>query len=148
MGFLPSGHRGKSTGRFCKAELSGLQLPLASEADFLWRARGGVSLGRDYDLKIVTMSNEALTDEARRRLAAAAPAAEVILFASRARNEGRPGSDLDLLEVLGPRRDPRRRGSYPPGTRKFARLIHMKLSRGRPIDLADVAALTDPEAEP
>jgi hypothetical protein len=26
-------------------------------------------------------------------------------------------------------------------------LIHMKLSRGRPIDLADVAALTDPEAE-
>jgi predicted nucleotidyltransferase len=26
-------------------------------------------------------------------------------------------------------------------------LIHMKLSRGRPVDLADVAALTDPEAE-
>jgi hypothetical protein len=26
-------------------------------------------------------------------------------------------------------------------------LIHMKLARGRPIDLADVAALTDPEAE-
>lgn len=26
-------------------------------------------------------------------------------------------------------------------------LIHMKLSRGRPIDLADVAALTDPEAD-
>jgi hypothetical protein len=27
-------------------------------------------------------------------------------------------------------------------------LIRMKLARGRPIDLADVAALTDPEAEP
>lgn len=26
-------------------------------------------------------------------------------------------------------------------------LIHMKLSRGRPVDLADVAALTDPEAD-
>jgi len=26
-------------------------------------------------------------------------------------------------------------------------LIHMKLSRGRPVDLSDVAALTDPEAE-
>ena len=26
-------------------------------------------------------------------------------------------------------------------------LIHMKLVRGRPVDLADVAALTDPEAE-
>lgn len=26
-------------------------------------------------------------------------------------------------------------------------LIHMKLARGRPVDLADVAALTDPEAE-
>jgi hypothetical protein len=27
-------------------------------------------------------------------------------------------------------------------------LIQMKLARGRPVDLADVAALTDPEAEP
>ena len=26
-------------------------------------------------------------------------------------------------------------------------LIHMKLARGRPVDLADVAALTDPDAE-
>jgi hypothetical protein len=27
-------------------------------------------------------------------------------------------------------------------------LIQMKLARGRPVDLADVAALTDPDAEP
>lgn len=27
-------------------------------------------------------------------------------------------------------------------------LIHMKLARGRPVDLADVAALTDPDAAP
>ena len=27
-------------------------------------------------------------------------------------------------------------------------LIQMKLSRGRPVDLADVASLTDPDAEP
>lgn len=27
-------------------------------------------------------------------------------------------------------------------------LIQMKISRGRPVDLADVAALTDPDAEP
>lgn len=29
----------------------------------------------------------------------------------------------------------------------FDDLIHMKLSRGRPVDLADVAALTDPEVD-
>jgi predicted nucleotidyltransferase len=30
----------------------------------------------------------------------------------------------------------------------FDDLIHMKLARGRPVDLADVAALTDPDAGP
>lgn len=45
------------------------------------------------------MSNEALIDEAGRRLAAAAPGAKVILFGSRARGEERPDSDLDLLVI-------------------------------------------------
>jgi uncharacterized protein len=47
----------------------------------------------------MTMSDEALIDEAGRRLAAAAPDADIILFGSRARGEARPGSDLDLLVI-------------------------------------------------
>lgn len=47
----------------------------------------------------MTMTDEALIDEARRRLAVAAPAAKVILIGSRSRGEGRPCSDLDLLVI-------------------------------------------------
>ena len=45
------------------------------------------------------MTDEALIEEASRRLAAAAPDAKVILFGSPARGEGRPDSDLDLLVI-------------------------------------------------
>ena len=44
-------------------------------------------------------SNEALIDEAGRRLAAAAPGADIIVFGSRARGEAAPDSDLDLLVI-------------------------------------------------
>jgi predicted nucleotidyltransferase len=54
------------------------------------------------------MTNEALVDEAGRRLAMAAPGAKVILFGSRARDEARPDSDLDLL-VIEPDDVPKRR---------------------------------------
>ena len=45
------------------------------------------------------MTEEALIEEAGRRLSAAAPDADVILFGSRARGESRPDSDLDLLVI-------------------------------------------------
>ncbi|HVD86057.1 MAG TPA: nucleotidyltransferase domain-containing protein [Solirubrobacterales bacterium] len=45
------------------------------------------------------MTEEALIEEAGRRLSAAAPEADVILFGSRARGESRPDSDLDLLVI-------------------------------------------------
>jgi predicted nucleotidyltransferase len=45
------------------------------------------------------MSDEALIEEAGRRLNAAAPDASIILFGSRARGESRPESDLDLLVI-------------------------------------------------
>jgi predicted nucleotidyltransferase len=45
------------------------------------------------------IDDEAMIDEAGRRLAAAAPGAKVILFGSRGRGEARPDSDLDLLVI-------------------------------------------------
>jgi len=54
--------------------------------------------GGDYD-GIMSMTDEALIKEAGRRLSAAAPDADVILFGSRARGESRPDSDLDLLVI-------------------------------------------------
>jgi predicted nucleotidyltransferase len=45
------------------------------------------------------MIDERLIAEAGRRLAAAAPGAQVILFGSHARGEGAPQSDLDFLVV-------------------------------------------------
>lgn len=45
------------------------------------------------------MTDETLIEEAGRRLSAAAPDADVILFGSRARGESRPDSDLDLLVI-------------------------------------------------
>jgi uncharacterized protein len=47
----------------------------------------------------MSMTNESMISEAGRRLAAAAPGAKVILFGSRARDEARPDSDLDLLVI-------------------------------------------------
>ena len=48
---------------------------------------------------VMLMTNETLIEEAGRRLAAAAPDAEIILFGSSARGEARPDSDLDLLVI-------------------------------------------------
>jgi uncharacterized protein len=47
-----------------------------------------------------------LIDEAARRIVAAAPGAQVILFGSQARGEAGPDSDVDLL-VVEPRVDDR-----------------------------------------
>lgn len=58
---------------------------------------GGIA-GGDYD-GTMSMTDEALIEEAGRRLSAAAPDADVILFGSRARGESRPDSDLDLLVI-------------------------------------------------
>lgn len=45
------------------------------------------------------MTEEDLIEEVWRRLTAAAPDAEIILFGSRARDEARPDSDLDLIVI-------------------------------------------------
>jgi predicted nucleotidyltransferase len=50
-------------------------------------------------METMAMTEEALIEEAGRRLSAAAPDADVILFGSRARGESRPDSDLDLLVI-------------------------------------------------
>jgi uncharacterized protein len=61
----------------------------------------------------IAVTDDALIAEAGRRLAAAAPDAQVILFGSRARGEGHSDSDLDLL-VIEPEIDSR--------TAEYARL--------------------------
>jgi len=75
--------------------------------------------------------NDALIAEARRRLAAAAPDARVILFGSRARGEERPDSDLDLL-VIEPELKSRRA--------EFVRLREALGDLGVPIDLVVLSA--------
>lgn len=77
------------------------------------------------------MTDEALIEEAGRRLAAAAPDAKVILFGSRARGEGRSDSDLDLL-VIEPELKSRRA--------EFVRLRQALGDLGVPVDLIVVPA--------
>lgn len=76
-----------------------------------------------------------MADEAARRLTAVAPAAKVILFGSRARGEGRPDSDLDLL-VIEP--DFARRGEEYGKLRKELRglevAINLVIYRSREVD--------------
>lgn len=76
-------------------------------------------------------TNDTLIAEARRRLAAAAPDARVILFGSRARGEARPDSDLDLL-VIEPEVASRRA--------EFVRLREALGDLGVPIDLVVLSA--------
>jgi predicted nucleotidyltransferase len=52
----------------------------------------------DYDLAM-RLIDESLINEAARRLAAAAPDSQVILFGSHARGEANPDSDVDFLVV-------------------------------------------------
>jgi predicted nucleotidyltransferase len=75
---------------------------------------------------LALMSDETLIAEAGRRLAEAAPDARVILFGSRARGEGRSGSDLDLL-VIEPDLKSRRA--------EFVRLREALGDLGVPVDL-------------
>jgi predicted nucleotidyltransferase len=72
------------------------------------------------------LRNEALIEEAGRRLAKAAPDARVILFGSHARGEARAGSDLDLL-VIEPRVENR--------NAEFVRLRRAVGELGVPVDL-------------
>lgn len=80
---------------------------------------------------MATTINEALIEEASRRLAAAAPDAKVILFGSRARGEARSNSDLDLL-VIEPEVKSRRA--------EFVRLREALGDLGVPIDLIVLSA--------
>jgi predicted nucleotidyltransferase len=47
----------------------------------------------------MAMTDEDLIEEVWRRLTTVAPDAEIILFGSRARDEARPDSDLDLIVI-------------------------------------------------
>ncbi|HEX5928726.1 MAG TPA: nucleotidyltransferase domain-containing protein [Solirubrobacterales bacterium] len=70
--------------------------------------------------------NEDLIAEAGRRLAKAAPDAQVILFGSHARGEARKGSDLDLL-VIEP--------TVQDRNAEFVRLRRAVGELGVPVDL-------------
>jgi uncharacterized protein len=77
------------------------------------------------------VTDEELIAEATHRLAQAAPDAQVILFGSRARGEGRADSDLDLL-VIEPDLKSRRA--------EFVRLREALGDLGVPIDLVVIGA--------
>jgi len=62
-------------------------------------AANGASSRAVTTMEAMAMTEEALIEEAGRRLSVAAPDADVILFGSRARGESRPDSDLDLLVI-------------------------------------------------
>jgi predicted nucleotidyltransferase len=65
-------------------------------------ARGGSFAERSEmptTISAMQVVDETLIAEAGRRLAAAAPDAQVILFGSHARGEASPGSDIDFLVV-------------------------------------------------
>jgi predicted nucleotidyltransferase len=66
-----------------------------------------------------------MTDEAGRRLKGVAPEAKVILFGSRARSEGRPDSDLDLI-IIEP--DFARRGEEYGRLRKELRGLEVAIN--------------------
>ena len=59
----------------------------------------GRDIGCGYDLAMAVTADETLIAEAGRRLAKAAPDADIILFGSRARGEAHSDSDLDLLVI-------------------------------------------------
>jgi predicted nucleotidyltransferase len=59
-----------------------------------------------------TVIDETVIDEVVRRIVAAARPQKVVLFGSRAREDNRPGSDLDLL-VIQASEEPRYRRSVP-----------------------------------
>lgn len=80
----------------------------------------------------MSMTNDALIEEARQRLAAVAPGAKVILFGSRARGESRPDSDLDLL-VIEP-------GEVPTRRAESARLRRELRSLEVPLDVVVISA--------
>ncbi len=79
----------------------------------------------------MSSSDEILIGEAGRRLAEAAPEAQVILFGSRARGEAGPDSDLDLL-VIEPKLSNHRA--------EFVRLRRELRGLRVPIDLVVVSA--------
>jgi predicted nucleotidyltransferase len=63
-----------------------------------WRT-GRSAWGGSYDSQTMQVVDEALIAEAGRRIAAAAPDAQVILFGSHARGGANPHSDVDFLVV-------------------------------------------------
>jgi predicted nucleotidyltransferase len=83
----------------------------------------------------MAVTGEDLIDEATRRLMAAAPDAEIILFGPRAQDEARPDSDLDLIAIEP---DLDRRGEEYGRLRKELRglgvAIDLLIYRGREAD--------------
>lgn len=59
----------------------------------------GVIRDGDYDFRVMRIVDETLIAEVGRRLAAAAPDSQVIMFGSHARGEGNPHSNVALLVV-------------------------------------------------